>query len=38
MTDSKQPIDSYMHFEHESEINKYFKTAIKAQASAGNIL
>jgi twitching motility protein PilT len=33
MADSKQPIDSHVHFEMEPEINKYFKAAIKAQAS-----
>ena len=33
MADKKQPIDSHMHLEMEPEINRYFKAAIKAQAS-----
>lgn len=33
MTDTKQPIDSHVHLEVEPEINRYFKAAIKAQAS-----
>ncbi|MDD5134208.1 MAG: PilT/PilU family type 4a pilus ATPase [Phycisphaerae bacterium] len=33
MTDGKQPIDSHVHFEHEPEIDKYFKAAVKAEAS-----
>jgi Tfp pilus assembly pilus retraction ATPase PilT len=33
MADSKQPIDSHVHLEVEPEINRYFKAAIKAQAS-----
>jgi len=33
MTDKKQPIDSHVHLEVEPEINRYFKAAIKAQAS-----
>lgn len=33
MTDGKQPIDSHLHFKYEPEINKYFKAAIKSQAS-----
>jgi twitching motility protein PilT len=33
MTDNKQPIDSHIHLDHEPEINKLFKAAIKAQSS-----
>ncbi|MFA6176013.1 MAG: PilT/PilU family type 4a pilus ATPase [Phycisphaerae bacterium] len=33
MTENKQPIDSHIHFDHEPEINKLFKAAIKAQSS-----
>lgn len=33
MADEKQPIDSHAHLEVEPEINRYFKAAIKAQAS-----
>ena len=33
MADNKQPIDSHVHLEVEPEINRYFKAAIKAQAS-----
>jgi twitching motility protein PilT len=33
MSDKKQPIDSHVHLEVEPEINRYFKVAIKAQAS-----
>ncbi|HBG27320.1 MAG: hypothetical protein A2Y10_13220 [Planctomycetes bacterium GWF2_41_51] len=33
MTDKKQPIDSHIHLEIEPEINKFFKAAVKAQAS-----
>jgi twitching motility protein PilT len=33
MTDKKQPIDSHVHLEVEPEINRYFKAAIKSQAS-----
>ena len=33
MSEKKQPIDSQVHLEVEPEINRYFKAAIKAQAS-----
>ncbi|MCX5633173.1 MAG: PilT/PilU family type 4a pilus ATPase [Phycisphaerae bacterium] len=33
MTDKKQPIDTRVHLEVEPEINRYFKAAIKSQAS-----
>lgn len=33
MADKKQPIDTHVHLEVEPEINRYFKAAIKAQAS-----
>jgi twitching motility protein PilT len=33
MSEKKQPIDSQVHLEIEPEINRYFKAAIKAQAS-----
>jgi twitching motility protein PilT len=33
MADEKQPIDTHAHLEVEPEINRYFKAAIKAQAS-----
>ncbi len=33
MANEKQPIDSHVHLEVEPEINRYFKAAIKAQAS-----
>ena len=28
-----QPIDTHIHLDHEPELNKYFKAAIKSQAS-----
>jgi len=33
MTDKKQPIDSHVHLTVEPEINRFFKAAVKAQAS-----
>ncbi|MGB8226270.1 MAG: PilT/PilU family type 4a pilus ATPase [Sedimentisphaerales bacterium] len=33
MADKKQPIDTRVHLEVEPEINRYFKAAIKSQAS-----
>ena len=33
MSDKKQPIDSHVHLEIEPEINKFFKAAVKNQAS-----
>jgi len=33
MSEKKQPIDTHLHLEIEPEINKFFKAAVKAQAS-----